>query len=193
VSPIFLEPPAHNPSGPDGKGWNRLSLCAHLGSPAPRCALRPRTYPTLWESARNTVHCRWEWGSGYAHCTRQGRCADCPILAAPARTHRSGADRLLVRIHERGEPSDLIPGGVRTELRLTGQSEAGPQGPGERWSWDEIRRLNGWRIGRAHRDAHSAGFWIHKIDPSTPDGLPASLPRATSSPGRPEPAGVRVI
>jgi hypothetical protein len=170
---IYLEPPAHDPRGPDGQGWNRLSLNAHMGRPAGRCALRPRTYPTLWESMRNTAHCRWEWGSGYARCHRQGRCGDCPVLAAAPRTYHAAAAQVLVRIRELGEPSDLIPGGIRSELWLMEHPKGDRETPGQRWSWDEIRRLDGWRIGRAHRDARSAGFWIHKIDAAAPDGLPA--------------------
>lgn len=51
-------------------------------------------------------------------------------------------------------------------------SQAGTESAGQRWSWDEIRRLDGWDVGRAHHDAHGAGFWIHKFDPNTRDRLP---------------------
>jgi hypothetical protein len=172
--PLYLEPPAHQPGGPDGKGWNRLSLNAHIGTPLPRCALRPRSYPTLHESHRNTAHSRW--GGDYAHCTRAGRCGTCPIFKAAPRRLRAFTDRVLVRIKEIGEPSDYIPGGVRSELWLMNKPEDGWASHGYRQTWEEIRRLNGWVIGRRHHDADGDGFWIEKYDPTTIDGHPAPSP-----------------
>jgi len=46
--PIFLPAPAHQPTGPDGQGWNRLTVAAP--APSAQCALRPRTYAALAES-----------------------------------------------------------------------------------------------------------------------------------------------
>ncbi|MGW5456616.1 hypothetical protein [Nocardia sp. NPDC003979] len=51
---IYLRPPEPNPGGPDGQGWNRLSLNAHTSVPAPQCALRPRTYAALCDIRRGS-------------------------------------------------------------------------------------------------------------------------------------------
>lgn len=159
---IYLEPPSYRPGGPDGKGWNRLSLNAHMGAAQPRCALRPRTYPALWTSHRNTAHA--EWGGDYGLCHHDGACGTCPVLTGPPRHLDATGDTVLVRVRERGEPSDLIPGGVASDLWVQTHPDRG-----ESWSWDQLCRLDGWKIGRAHHDDEGAGFWLHRVpDPANP-------------------------
>ena len=31
----------------------------------------------------------------------------------------------------------------------------------EVWTWEELARLEGWQVGRAHEDEHGQGFWLH--------------------------------
>ncbi|MFJ6566620.1 hypothetical protein ACIQNU_04320 [Streptomyces sp. NPDC091292] len=33
-----------------------------------------------------------------------------------------------------------------------------------RWTWQDLSRLNGWTVGRAHRDGHSDGFWLERAE-----------------------------
>lgn len=146
--PILLEPPAHRPGGPDGRGWSRLSLNAHMGTGGPQCALRPRSYPDLWIASRDTRHAQW---GGHGPCTGGGDCSRCPVLA--------GRDR-----RELDAPGDEVL------VRLTDSDVAGWTGApaqqvwidGERWSWDQLAALRGWRVGRAVTDEQGHGFWLHR-------------------------------
>lgn len=166
---VYLAPPTYRPGGPDGKGWNRLSLNAHMGAGRPRCALRPRTYAALWVSMRNTAHC--EWGGDYAPCTNEGQCGDCGTFNADRLNLDAFSDQVLIRIREHGKSSDLIPGGVRSDLWLMNRPDTGWSSSARRCTWDELCRLeDGWRIGRAYRDEHSDGFWIHRVKPTVAGG-----------------------
>lgn len=93
--PIHLPEPA--PTRPaDGKGFNRLSLNAHMGVGGAQCALLPRSYATLLES-QDTRRARW---GGFGSCTRgQGACGDCPVLTdRPVREVAFNAPRVLLRV-----------------------------------------------------------------------------------------------
>lgn len=138
--PIHLRAPEYKPGGPDGKGWNRLSLGAHYGSPSDQCALRPRSYGTLWES-HNTRRARW---GGFGPCIGDGACDACPVFAAlqtPTNIDTS-ADQVLVRVTENGTPVPTV--------RVLG----------DKWTWADLVRLRGWRLGRQHRDEEGDGFWL---------------------------------
>lgn len=161
--PIRLRPPAYRPGGPDGQGWNRLSLNAHIGSDErPQCALRPRTYPQLWES-QDTRRARW---GGWGACTRPDDstgdpCGGCLVLAREPRELASPDRRVLVRIRE-GTP--VPPFGRVDEPWVMGRPDGGWEAPGEPWSWEDLVRVRGWRIGRRHVDEHSDGFWLERED-----------------------------
>lgn len=147
--PIHLKGPEYRPGGPDGKGWNRLSLNAHMGTPADRCALRPRTYAALVESQDTR---RAEWGGSFDRCTGNGNCTACSILASPPGLVIPWAgDRVLVRI----EPRDFVD-----RLHLMRDPDAGWDSPAVRVAWDAVAQMDGWFIGRQHRDAHGDGFWL---------------------------------
>jgi hypothetical protein len=146
--PIHLTAPAHNPKGPDGQGWNRMEVGSLAGD---QCALRPRNYATLWES-QDTRRARY---GGFGPCVNGGDCTNCPILKTPPKHLDAFDDQILVRIH----PHD-------GHIYLMNRPEDGWASLGLRWTWAEIARLDGWRIGRRHNDEHSEGFWIHR---GTPD------------------------
>lgn len=145
--PIFLTAPAHQPGGPDGQGWNRLSAAVH--GPSAQCALRPRSHAALIES-QDTRRARW---GGFGPCARDGHCEGCPIANAAPRKLASFMPDVLVRILRR-------PDG-RTELHLMNRPDQGWDSSSQVWTWDELARLQGWRIGHAHRDEHGEGFWLH--------------------------------
>jgi hypothetical protein len=148
--PIHLTPPAYQPTGPDGQGWNRLSLNAH-GSKTPQCALRPRSYATLVESQDTR---RAQWG-GFGPCSGDGFCRDeCLVLAVRSERLRSFTSDVLVRLLPRGE-------GVPDQAHLMNHPEKGWDSSSQVWTWEELARLEGWRVGRPHRDEHGDGFWLH--------------------------------
>ena len=145
--PIHLQAPAHRNGGPDGQGWNRISLGSLAGD---QCALRPRDYSHLRES-QDTRRARY---GGYGPCIGTGDCEKCPILQASARHLDSLDDRVLVRIH----PSDGRP-------YLMNRPEDGWASLGLRWTWQDLARLDGWEIGRRHQDADGDGFWLERAAP----------------------------
>lgn len=151
---IYLEAPTHRAGGPDGKGWNRLSLNAHMGAPSGQCALRPTDYPTFVESWRGSRHARW---GSYGPCVRDNDrrdCFTCPVLTNPPRP--LDGDRRLVHICEQ---TSRDGNRARTVL-LIGHSL---------WSWGELSRIQGWTAGRLLRRGRRQGFWLTRI-PNTPNG-----------------------
>lgn len=149
--PIYLDPPERRPASPDGQGWNRLSLNAH-GEYVAQCALRPRSYPALYES-QNTHKAAW---GPFGVCVADGRCdQQCPIAAAQPATLKSFGPDVLVRLMPRGS------GGAAIEPHIMNQSEKGWESSSRVWTWDDLAQLQGWRLGRAHRDEHGEGFWLH--------------------------------
>jgi len=149
---IYLKAPDdYKPGGPDGQGWNRLSLNAHMGRPHDRCALRPRTYAALVESQDTR---RAQWGACFDICTNGGSCVDCPLFSAPStRVPWDGVGgRVLVRIQERGDRPD--------RLHVMQDAEAGWDSRSLVLTWEAVARLDGWSIGRQMRDEVSAGFWL---------------------------------
>ena len=63
-----------HPAGPDGKGWNRLSVI--VMDPKDRCAL----LPTTRQAALDTLRGMAKFGSvtAYLPCTSASGCAACP-------------------------------------------------------------------------------------------------------------------
>jgi hypothetical protein len=163
--PIRLKAPTtYKPGGPDGKGWNRLSLCAHMGQPADQCALQPRTWQTLSESRRDTQLS--QWGS-YGRCTFDGPCEECPLLTAKPLTFGAFTEQVMVRI---------MPRQFVDELHFMNKPEDGWASFSYRCTWEDLARLVGWRIGRPFRDEHSEGFWLVKENPASHDGRPSPCP-----------------
>ena len=168
--PIRLEAPTSRPGGPDGKGWNRLSINAHMGTPADQCSLQPRGYTHLWESTNRPRSAQW---GNYGRCTQQGGdCTTCPVLTGKPRLLSAFGDKVLVRILEKPILRDREVLGYREEPWAMNKPEDGWASFGYPWTWHELARLPGWTVGRAYRDEHSEGFWLHKINPERFDGLP---------------------
>ena len=146
--PIYLQAPAYQPGGPDGKGWTRLSVASMGGLMGDECALRPRDYSHFVE-AQDTRRARY---GGYGPCVAEGKCETCPINNAKPTTLRSLDDRVLVRIHPDGRPY------------LMNRAEDGGASLAQRWTWPNLARLEGWAFGPRHRDEHSNGFWLLRTD-----------------------------
>jgi hypothetical protein len=146
--PIHLKAPEPALGGPDGRGWTRLSIGSMGALVSDECALRPRDYSHLRES-QDTRRARY---GGYGPCIADGRCEDCPIFQAAPRTLAALTDRVLVRIG---------PGGVPY---LMNRLEDGWASVARRWEWQDLARLDGWTIGRAHRDEHGDGFWLDRAE-----------------------------
>jgi hypothetical protein len=161
--PILLHAPEYRPGGPDGKGWNRLSLNAHMGQASDQCALQPRSYRLLYESWRTTVA---QWGN-FGRCTGAGDCGTCPIFEGldepkylPADT-----DRVLVRLKEPEGDFGML-GRPAPRPYVVDDPNAGWASPRYLWTWEGLARLRGWHLGRRHFDEHGEGFWLVKDDPS---------------------------
>lgn len=154
---IRLEAPQYKPGGPDGKGWNRLSLNAHMDEGRPQCALRPRSYPLLWESQDSR---RSRWG-GYGTCIRpEGSCVGCPVLERHTEL-RSFTPSVLVRIKWLYAGEGIGAQGYQQPWVMN-RPDNGWGEYGYIWSWDDLARLQGWRVdSRPYRDEHSEGFWLH--------------------------------
>jgi hypothetical protein len=145
--PIHLKAPEPALGGPDGRGWTRLSIGSMGALVMDECALRPRDYTHLRES-QDTRRARY---GGYGPCIGSGDCEQCPILQSAPRHLDSLDDRVLVRIH----PSDGRP-------YLMNRPEDGWASLGLRWTWQDLARLDGWEIGRRHRDEHGDAFWLER-------------------------------
>ncbi|MFB6398317.1 hypothetical protein [Polymorphospora lycopeni] len=165
---IHLPAPTYRPGGPDGKGWNRLSLNAHMGSHPGQCALRPRSYAALFDMRRDTRHASFGL---YGHCTSDGKCGTCTVLTAKPRLLSSFTEQILVRELDRTPPAGWTTE-RRVELHVMNRPDRGFAETSYRWTWEEMAHLPGWRVGRQYRDEHSEGFWLHKVNPNRHDGLP---------------------
>jgi len=148
--PIYLKAPTPANGGPDGRGWTRLSVNSMGVLVDDQCALRPRDYSHLRES-QDTRRARY---GGYGPCISGGNCMECPILQSAPRTLAALDGRVLARVH----PSDRRP-------YLMNRPEDGWASLAQRWTWQDLARLDGWEIGRRHRDEHGDGFWLERVVP----------------------------
>ncbi len=150
--PIFLKAPAHNPCGPDGKGWNRMAIG---GLTYDECALRPRNAAAFMES-QNTLRARW---GGFDGCFNRelgmtGRCQECPLLRRridEPTTMQAFGDRVLFRIH----PQTDAPWAMN-------RAEDGWGSSGRPWSWDALVTLAGWEWDGFYHDGDGEGFWMKR-------------------------------
>lgn len=150
---IYLQAPAFNPSGPDGRGFNRLSLNAHMREPADRCALQPTTYASLFES-HDTRRARWS--DAFGRCDRQGACDGCPVMTRFRRPFTLEAldSRVLVRSDRQGR------------LWVVNRPEDGWGSTARLVTWDQLARLSGWTLGSQYSDEHGFGFWLERAVPA---------------------------
>lgn len=153
IVPTYLESPGYQPGGPDGQGWNRLSLNAHMGAERPQCALRPTGYVQVFDLSRaGTLHARWG-GHGVCDSGEPGACLTCPRLTAKPQTLDTDVDRIAIRIVESSREVGTI--GVAYTSRLEQDAV-----PGWRPTWADVWRADGWRVGRRFRDERGEGFWL---------------------------------
>lgn len=148
--PIYLKAPTPALGGPDGRGWTRLSIGSMGALVDDECALRPRDYSHLCES-QDTRRARY---GGYGPCIADGKCETCPIFRVAPKELRSFDDRVLARIHRDGW------------VYLMNRPEDGWASLAQRWTWQDLARLDGWTIGRRYQDAHSDGFWLDRVSGS---------------------------
>lgn len=164
--PTYLEPPALPTRGPDGQGWNRISL-GYYGSPGAQCALRPRSYAALWEVTHRPACAQF---GPYDPCVRHQTlqvnrpvCTDCPFYTRPSRRLDTDDDRVMVRIKA------IAPSG----FGLASQEERIPyvisdpsatwDTDAQRWSWTDLVHLGDWAVGRRGADEHSEFFWLERL------------------------------
>ncbi|MFF4605195.1 hypothetical protein ACFY12_20985 [Streptomyces sp. NPDC001339] len=158
--PIYLPAPA--PTRPaDGKGYNRLTLNAHMGAGGAQCALQPKSWATLYESY-DTRRARW---GGFGLCIRNGDCNACPVFTASL--HDSGerapfnAPRVLIRIETTLPDDTMFAAQPVTALWMTDRPDAPDyRTHGQKWTWLQLTRLRGWELGRRYRDQIGPGFWM---------------------------------
>lgn len=65
----------HNPRGPDGQGWNRLSIVG-IGS-HDRCTLMPITRQGALDTLRGMA--RYGVPTAYSDCINNATCCQCPV------------------------------------------------------------------------------------------------------------------
>lgn len=145
--PIYLPAPGYTPGGPDGQGWNRISLGSLAGD---ECALQPHSWATLRES-RDTRLARY---GGFGLCTRRGACDSCEVLTRRPRTLNTPHDVVLVRLQRRDGPGD------QPYVMAALDPAAGWAGPAEPWSWADLSRVPDWDLADRHWDEHGEAFWL---------------------------------
>ncbi|WP_327345933.1 hypothetical protein [Streptomyces europaeiscabiei] len=158
--PLHLPAPEAPAAGPDGKGWNRLSLNAHGGFLA-QCALRPRRWGALLES-QDTRRARW---GGFGPCIRRGQCDGCPVreaLYGQCTVVPVNAPRVLVRVEPVFATDARFCGPDGYRLWITTGPDDRNYGDRQPWTWDQAARVQGWDIGRMYADEHGEGFWLER-------------------------------
>ncbi|WP_331733245.1 hypothetical protein OG948_60480 (plasmid) [Embleya sp. NBC_00888] len=165
--PIFLDQPGYGDRGPDGLGWNRLSLNAHFDR-RHQCGWQPTDFPTLFESMTG----RQRWG-GYERCHRlaPGWCGQCPVQARVLAREGGlewppGVAVFLARVR----PLPPTPGAMWADP-ASGRSTLDLYAwPDERTAipatWQEVRRTPGVRIGWAWHDDDGQAFWLTRDNPA---------------------------
>ncbi|WP_053726658.1 hypothetical protein [Streptomyces sp. WM6378] len=124
--PVYLDNPNdYGSRGPDGQGWNRLSLNAHFDTPA-HCGLRPIRFASLFEARTG----RQRWG-GYERCVG----GKLPSLPADG-----GSSAPLVRcahcpVYQNAHAHPPLPNWPGTAPLLLGRVRDWPRTPG-RWIAD---------------------------------------------------------
>ncbi|WP_328973331.1 hypothetical protein [Streptomyces sp. NBC_00239] len=180
--PVYLDNPhEYSPRGPDGHGWNRLSLNAHFDTPA-HCGLRPIRFASLFEARTG----RQRWG-GFERCmgakltprpvpnaspdTPRVLCGSCPVYQN-AREHP-----LVPNWPDR---SVLLLGRVRDWPRTPGMWLADPaagrssvhlhtwqgQDTGVAVDWPDLAIAAEIRMTWQFQDQDGDAFWIVRLNPA---------------------------
>ncbi|MEW1762414.1 hypothetical protein AB0393_38655 [Streptomyces cyaneofuscatus] len=179
--PIYLDNPHdYGPSGPDGQGWNRLSLNAHFDTPV-HCGLRPIRFAALFEARTG----RQRWG-GFERCTG-AELASRPVPDASPDTPRVRCGACPIYQNAREHPplrnwpdhSVLLLGRVRDWPRTPGMWIADPaagrssvhlhtwqgQDTGVTVDWPALAVAAEIRMTWQFQDQDGEAFWIVRLNP----------------------------
>ena len=142
VMPIFLPAPEHNPSGPDGNGWNRIAV---HGMCLDECALKPNTVAAFFE-AQDTRKARY---GSFGPCTKHGNCSECDVFKQ-RRNWRWFGDEILVRVDGSGAPW------------VMNRPDNGWEEYGEPTKWKYLLQLDGVVFER-WRDEFGTGVMMRRV------------------------------
>ncbi|MET9779306.1 hypothetical protein ABZ023_34550 [Streptomyces sp. NPDC006367] len=179
--PTYLDNPhEYGPRGPDGQGWNRLSLNAHFDTPA-HCGLRPIRFASLFEARTG----RQRWG-GYERCMG-AKLASRPAPDASPDTPRVQCGTCPVYQNAREHPplpnwpdqAVLLLGRVRDWPRTPGMWIADPaagrssvhlhtwqgQDTGVAVDWPDLAIAAEIRMTWQFHDQDGDAFWIVRLNP----------------------------
>ncbi|MDQ1033557.1 hypothetical protein QF035_011226 [Streptomyces umbrinus] len=165
--PTFLEQPTYSLRGPDGQGWNRLSLNAHFDR-LHQCGWQPRRFAALFEALTG----RQQWG-GFGRCFvgHPGSCGTCPVqLRRLAREGGIAWPERVPLLMARVRPWPLTPGALFADP-ASGRSslELSPwQGrqPVLKAGWVEILNTPGHTISWCWQDGQGEAFWLVRDHPA---------------------------
>ncbi|MCW8101646.1 hypothetical protein [Streptomyces tauricus] len=165
--PTFLEQPTYGPQGPDGLGWNRLSLNAHVDQ-RHQCGWQPHRFATLFEALTG----RQQWG-GFGRCFvgHPGSCGTCPVQLR--RLAREGGinwpDRTPLFL-ARTRPWPPTPGALFADPAAGRSSlELFPWRGGQpilKAGWMQILNTPGLRISWCWQDGQGEAFWLVREHPT---------------------------
>jgi hypothetical protein len=152
--------------GPDGKGWNRLSVLGGSWRATPRCVLQPLTVTAWWESLHRRTSAIF---SGlYGDCVKppsdpygqQPDCTSCPV-ATRHTTLSAFEPRVLIRYFCDGY---LVAHHTGHAYLMNKPDD--PDSSARVWTWTDLLALDGWAYdGRHLDDGISPGHWIRAIRP----------------------------
>ncbi|MEO3976680.1 hypothetical protein [Streptomyces sp. CAU 1734] len=177
--PVYLDNPHdYGSRGPDGEGWNRLSINAHFDAPA-HCGLRPVRFASLFEARTG----RQRWG-GFERCA-DPKLALGPAPAASPDTPRVQCGSCPVHQNAHADPSlprwpgrtPLVLGRVRDWPRTPGMWIADPaagrssvhlhtwqgQDTGIVVGWPDLAVATGIRMTWQFHDQGGEAFWIVRL------------------------------
>jgi len=165
--PTFLEQPSYGPQGPDGQGWNRLSLNAHFDR-LHQCGWQPGRFAALFEALTG----RQQWG-GFGRCFvgHPGSCGTCPVqLRRLAREGGIAWPDKMPLLLARVRPSPPTPGALfadpaagRSSLELS---------PWRGWlpvlkaEWVEILNTPDHTMSWCWQDEQGEAFWLVRNHPA---------------------------
>lgn len=146
----------YNPSGPDGKGRNRLRI--DTISPMPRCALRPKTYDALRE-CQDTQRVKPD--TCYDLCTNQGDCQNCPLFKGeyqPKMPEFFG-DEIYVREYPLNSSRDWAGQPMAMNKMKDGWGDYAKWG----FTWADVMHWPGCYPAKFGRDEHSRWVLIKRL------------------------------
>ncbi|MFI8932602.1 hypothetical protein ACIG3E_33680 [Streptomyces sp. NPDC053474] len=162
---IFLPEPGYGPGGPDGRGWNRLSLNAHFDS-RPQCGLLPQNYAALFESMTG----RQAWG-GFDRClsTPRGGCGDCRVqqlhLKHDGVVWPEGTPLLLARTRPLPAAADSTFATAAAGLSALELFSWLGERQDVAADWRTVRNTPGLQLGRRFQDRQGEAFWLVRSNP----------------------------